>query len=414
MKKILLLFFVILPSCGMLPSHLHNPSREASAVESQQLMKEYAQKAPGMYDAMLENLELFKLQEDFLLAELTKNYESSLATKGPSKSWVDFIKELELLEFEANTFDTRIANEVTNFLNEMGINITESKLAAKKVEEAQKAVEQMRKTVDQWSQLNALLRDAFARLPDVLKELQQEDKQDGGSLEKIADSLNKLGKTKISYVNSKGNKEEKEINKIVVNTASLFRKSNISSTLPNAPGIDLIILNLGLELAEVEQKKAKAKLDSLVARASLFEEALIIRNVTKLLISNAINKARAFTDSTPLRSILRQYNDRNNEAKIEITNNIISSVLFTVRIASLSQSLLARSKASLRLGLARLNHHDSIVKSSINDEAWQAVIRSGIAGLVSYHMAGWSEEDTANLVRSAQAIALGVVSAGVL
>ena len=59
--------------CGLLPTHLHDPDRLKVAEGIRDEMAQYRANAPGMYAAMLENLERFKVEEDWLLGELAAN-----------------------------------------------------------------------------------------------------------------------------------------------------------------------------------------------------------------------------------------------------------------------------------------------------------------------------------------------------
>ena len=262
--------------------------------------------------------------------------------------------------------------------------------------------------MNNWNQLNALLHNAYANLPDVLTTMEESGNNDD-SLKNLSSHLS----DEITYVDSNGKEVKEKVSKIVQNSQSMFTDKVKLNLVP--PGIDLTVLNLGLELAEVQKKKAQAELNSLLARTKLFEDALVVRKLTKSLIETAEKKVAKLKKggTTPLQQISSQIGKQNKSAP-EIPLNVISNVLLTVRIISVSQILTERSYNSLELGLARLDHRDSIILSSSADEAWQAVIRSGISGLVAYHKAGWSDEDTANVLRTAQTIALAVISGGVL
>lgn len=408
--KLLGLVLIFLQGCGsILPSHIHNPGREALALETQQVMIDYATKSPEMYSAMLLNLQTFKAEEDFLLDQLTKNYQMAFTTNAPTKSWDKYKTELNKISSEGNKFDKQIVEKAKEFLTSKNIANDNLASANEAIIKAKAKEKELRNIVNNWSQLNALLRESYASLPDVLK-VMQESQNNENPLDIISNHIRK----KITYIDSNGNEVEIEIRDIVKNSQHLFNDK--VSLKDNLPGIDLIILNLGLDLAEVQKKKAQAELNSLIDRTKLFEDAIVIRSLTKTLIQSAEKKMENFTSSNPLRLILNDISRSNKLDPKEIELNLfdISNVLLTIRIISTSNILLARANVSLDLGLARLDHRDSIISSSSTDEAWQAVIRSGTAGLVAYHKSGWSSEDTENLIRTAQTIALAVISGGVL
>ncbi len=65
-----------------------------------------------------------------------------------------------------------------------------------------------------------------------------------------------------------------------------------------------------------------------------------------------------------------------------------------------------RSRAVYKLELERLKHQRSILRSKLADEAWQALVGTGLESLVAFHRGGWKPEHLANFLRLAQAAAL--------
>ena len=59
-----------------------------------------------------------------------------------------------------------------------------------------------------------------------------------------------------------------------------------------------------------------------------------------------------------------------------------------------------------KLELRRLDHQRSILRSKLADEAWQALVGTGLESLVAFHRGGWKPEHLANFLRLAQAAAL--------
>jgi hypothetical protein len=87
--------------------------------------------------------------------------------------------------------------------------------------------------------------------------------------------------------------------------------------------------------------------------------------------------------------------------------------LVAARRLVIADAMLTRTEHLLNLAATRLDHEDSIVASRAHDEAWRAVMRSGLAGLVAFHNGGFTSEDAANIIRIAQAIALAFIAGGV-
>lgn len=396
------------------PSHLHNPSREAQATKAQELMAEYSKHAPSMYSAMLANLETFKVEEDWLINELATNHKKALVNLAPTLSWKIFNEKIDEQEKLIEKFDEEMSKQVSTFLEEKTLNGKEVKNEKAAIAVLKKAMKTAQNNVDNLNQLVAMLRESFTQLPDIATDLQLE----GSQQEALTEIAKGIGEKEVRYVNWKGEEKTAEIKKIAENFKGLT-KARPSSDLPSAPGINLIILNLGLELAETEMKKTQVKLGTLTARVRLFEEAYMAIGICKQLLKLA--KANNYPpDQTPFHTIYAEWNSTIktqgsgcSEGCLEMSHAAIGQHLLRLRQWTTSMVLIARTRANLKVSLSRLDHQDSIVQSRVNDEARQAVIRNGLAGLVAYHKAGWSDEDTANLLSTAQSVALGVIGVGV-
>jgi hypothetical protein len=87
-----------------------------------------------------------------------------------------------------------------------------------------------------------------------------------------------------------------------------------------------------------------------------------------------------------------------------------ANILMFVREEAIAESILSRVRTLAPLAIARLNHENSILISNINDQEYQALIQSGVAGLVAYHDGGLTAQDVANVINFAQAVGVGVIA----
>jgi len=421
-KLTLALLMIVLcnPGCSFLPSHLHNEANANIAVKADSEMAEYAKNAPNMYAAMLANLDKFKVEEEYLLTELAANFHTALITKLPTIKWKEFLDRIDQNQTAITDFKTQIQLETEAYLKNRGEAETNLKNAGEAVTAAKKAVQSAKEKVAAWNAYVALLQQGFGNLPDNIEDL----KKDTG-LKTLSKAVNEVGKEEITFRDADGN--------IVKSTVKAILKDRLPSItlkiekdseravklLPDAPGIALVVMNLGLGLAQLEQQRAETRLSQLNARAVLFEDALAAMNLAGTLLAEVKKEVDDYTpEQKPFNDIAfswvttRSPKYKGNSTAYIDLQNIISSTVLVLRKESLAESILARNQSLFKVTLARLEHQDSIVDSAIGDATWQVVIKSGLAGLVAYHQSGFTREDAANIIRIAQSIALSFIAAG--
>jgi len=404
--------------CSFLPSHLHNASNANTAVKAESEMAEYAKNAPNMYAAMLANLDKFKVEEEYLLTELSVNFHTALVTTLPTMKWKGFLDRTKANKNEVEKFKTQIQMETEAYLKNRGEAETKLKTAEEAVTAAKKAVQSAKEKVAAWNAYVALLQQGFGNLPDNIADL----KKDAG-LKTLSKAVDEVGKQEITYTDADGKTVKNTIGTILKDrlpsiTLSIERDSKKAvELLPDTPGIALVIMNLGLGLAQIEQQRAETRLSQLNARAVLFEDALAAMRLAETLFAEAENKAKAFATTHAFDTIAESWQQattklKGNSVAFLQMQDAISGAVLVLRKAALAESILARNQSLFKVDLARLEHQDSITDSAIGDTTWQVVIKSGLAGLVAYHQSGFTKEDAANIIRIAQSIALSFIAAG--
>ncbi len=200
-----------------------------------------------------------------------------------------------------------------------------------------------------------------------------------------------------------------EAKKIIdgIKKTSKSLRDDLAADLEDAPGITVLILDLGLELAEMNKRRAKAKFAALSARREVFEESLVHADIAAQFVRIAQSKITSDDFDRTLR--LEIEIDRESmiaRDDVTIATDAVFFKLLVLRLYVSATWLVEYQKAVLPVRLGQIAHSESIAESRVNDEAWQAMIKSGIDALVEYHKGGLKKEDLANFLRLAQTVAL--------
>jgi hypothetical protein len=92
--------------------------------------------------------------------------------------------------------------------------------------------------------------------------------------------------------------------------------------------------------------------------------------------------------ATEARSLYRRMEEAKGENKGPEAQKFFTQILDMkeilkgLRKLALADSISKRTEAMLKIDLARLDHEESILRSRVHDEAWQATLKSGVTGLV--------------------------------
>jgi hypothetical protein len=197
-------------------------------------------------------------------------------------------------------------------------------------------------------------------------------------------------------------------------------QKSLLEALPNAPGLELVIVNLGLELAELEQRRAQAQRADAAALVELLGDVSAQLAVAETLLKPV---AGWLAGTNPDRGVRPPDNDNiftsieadrvSKEGTLLNRINSTSGYLVSIREVAVAESIVTRVSSTSTVAIARFAHVRSIRESSINDVQYQALIRTGLDGLAAYHAGGLKPEDVANLIRFAQAVGVAVIAGGV-
>ena len=197
----------------------------------------------------------------------------------------------------------------------------------------------------------------------------------------------------------------------------IIGKEGISKLIPKEgiadkpPGITLEILTLGANLAKAQLEREKAIEERLQKEIKLFSNRK--EEITRVL--EWTNKAKVELGSEGFKNKL-------NETVLvsiqkSLTNNSTPSTEGLIRKLQsyvLADDLYTLTDNTYDFSKAALIHHYEIVDSAIAVKEREVLIQGGLETLAVYHNGGITQEEINSILQAAQAIALAVISAGVI
>jgi hypothetical protein len=417
--------------CALLPSHVHDKGQAEAAVQARDTMSEYSKGAPKMYVAMLANVERFKVEEEYLLSELHKNVADSLVTKGPSMTWQELSSRAESNRDNLRKLKASLGSNSEQLYSRDKKIRAELPGLEERVNAAKKAVQSAKDDVTNWNATVAVFREALQSLP-----LGKDTASAKDTAQVLEDVVKKAGSKNIEYVDADGKTVKEPIKDVLQRRVPDLIKGlrepgggskGLLAVIPDAPGIDVVIANLGLELAQSERQRAEIHLAQTTAVKDVLEDALVQIAVADVLLNRgaawAADKAKSDARSNVFEDIMRsrlQAREKMPRAGTKALDADFQPVLNAIDTASLTlqnvrdlvvaESIVLRVSTTLPVALERLDHVRSITESGVNDRQYESLIRSGLSGLAAYHEGGLTSDDVANVIRFAQAVAVGVVA----
>jgi len=393
---------LLLSGCAV-PTHFHDEKAAALATQLQADFAAYRADQSSLYSTMAANAAAFEAEEDALLARFQRSSETALATATPLLDEASFKKRHASAVERLTILNVTVLEAARSDLEKVGT----VKAGLKDVKgviasiEADIASAKMRAAA--WNKMIATFQDAIAKLPDNLDAL--------GSPDIGALSID----TAFDQIKSdKAVDPETLLQELTPVPEDL--KQALKTELADAPGIAVRILELGLELAELKRQGLERELSVSAQRDQAYRDFWMTSIIAGQLLSDA---GQSFEESS--QSIVTPVLEKKLALKRPVTSDqaedvvLAQSTIFNelnpLRYTVSAESLIAYQEALLDVRLARIEHQASIARSEIGDQAWQALIASGLDGLVAYHAGGVTKEDIANIIRLAQSIALYLIAA---
>lgn len=404
----------ILPSC----THIHVPADATLANQLKEDFSKVTANDSNIYSAMLDNKEQMEAKEQLRLESLKKEKGEAFANHLYTKTWQAIQTELAQ---KRQVLDDQLNNINTNLVD---INKRLSDIAGKKIDsentlEAAKALlKKAAEAQNQWNARHELFRRSIKSIADI--NVAEETEADFDVSKALKEAQDNILKTKITVVNENGEEQEEDIQSVLkidedsfvdqieVNSGNLFDSEA-------APGIKIIILGLAVDLADKELKRNKLDIGYLETVINILEEQ-------KKFTSNINTKINL------IRLAERRIIDRIEEDRFKKEDNVLKTINILRKDDTAKLSVQNAFKAIgiysmvmvdddvllQELQLAMLDHEYSIKLSAINAQEHEALVSRGLQGLAAYHEGGITPETIANFLRAVQAVALGVIGAGVL
>lgn len=237
---------------------------------------------------------------------------------------------------------------------------------------------------------------------------------------------------KITFVNSEGKNEEKKIrdllpqsqldliNNIIADKENFsgwqaFIKQNgkqldgIAEIAP--PGITLQIISLGADLAKAQLDRAEA------IKKRLDEEMVLFSRREKEIDESIYWMDQAITrlGSTGFKHQLNKTVLDSIEHSIRKKPSNTYPLILKLQTFVLAEDLFTISnKDSFEIAKESLRHYYKIKDSAISAREHEVLIQRGLETLVTYHSGGITQEEINSILQATQAVALGVISGGIL
>jgi hypothetical protein len=472
-----------------IPSHLHDENRYNAAQKASAAMDGYSKAAPAMYSAMTANVNVYRTQEESLLSQLAAQQSSALISLGPQLTTSNLVDRSDLMMAAANNTATfldcrarllqaQIAEQCANskgpscppeppssqdlknqcqellgFLDcadPATVNSQECKQLANQVQPktlvalaqnvnaAQKAVDDDKQTITDWNKSTALFQTLIVSFPSDEKAVSSQISAVHGGTPSLSPAQSVL-EQKVTYVDADGITGSSTVGDILKSAGTQAFLSEFSSTTstvgnPSAlqqifgqpPGTQLIVANLGLELAEIEQKRATSELAQFTATLQYLVSAEAELQTASKLFADGHEPFEILQTEYPTLSVYSALDCQlsDNSSKVCVPSGTpppapltklgkidgLYSTIVPIREEVVGEVILTRVTTSATLNLARIDHLNSITESQFNDQAYEALIQSGLGGEESYEKGGLTAEDIANIIRFAQAVTVGVIA----
>ena len=417
---------------NILPSHLHDAERAALTAKLVATLDAYDQSSPTAYEALVKSSRAIAAEQDKVLVELANNREAAVEQLLPFRTYQKLGDVKTEVTTRLGSVEDQVRDGVNRYLQEQKITSGTAATAAKAIQDATDALDRAKTDVTRWNASIAVLQAAVAKLPLV-----SAPKSGDAQKTELADLAERIKATtdqEVEFVDASGARQKRKIKDILqdqigVSTDETPGAISDAFRIPDAPGATLTILTLGVDLAKSQKERADARLVQITRRLALYERTLSEVALARVLISevdftadpkdvpfgqDAVELAyEARVSRTDVGAALRAGDKTKIRTTIQDSDaNMLAlfNKLLKLRKLAVADSMSLRAQLALQRDAARLDHEESLLDAQVNDREWKAVLRAGVGVLNQYEQGGFTKEDAANLIRIAQAIALGVIA----
>ncbi len=406
-------------------THLHDPGNAQSANQIKDEFAKVTANDAGIFTAMLENKKLMESKEQLTLDALRNQKGAAIANALYAKKWSEIKDELITKQKSLDDLSSYnlISKQISKRLKEIAGKLP---ISADNLKAANTLLKTAAENQNQWFARQELFRQSIKALAEVYTV--SETDEDFNIVQALSNKRDEILNTEIDVlvIDDKGiEKTEKSNIGKILDIENGLDKNSLDQLIKTysgdifdpdaAPGLKVVILGLAVDLADKELKRNKLELGYLQSIINILKEQQNYLSNVGVKLHNtkfAINKISGREKSNDFKlsdTVLDSINSlRDNHAKKQAMID-----MFKV-LAIYSIVMQDDEKWLLDIKLAILDHEYSIGLSAINAQEHEALINRGLQGLAIYHGGGITPETVANFLRAAQAVALGVIGAGVL
>ena len=272
--------------------HVHSKTDAKNAGEAETKLVELGKAAAQSYSAMSANIERYKVEEEYVMKEVSSVALSALVTKLPTMTWKEVWERVQKAKDATGAFAVEVAKEARTFQKGTKDWAQEQQAAAEAVKVAKKRLDTARAQVEAWNASIAMLEKGLSNTKNDLSQLRKAE-----TFSALTSIAQKAGDREVAFQDADGKEKKTKVKSILGDglkgIIKEFEKKDGEARkplLPDAPGIGVVLANLTLETAKIRLAVAEDELSYREQRAHLFEDAFAQIMLARELIDDIEKK----------------------------------------------------------------------------------------------------------------------------
>lgn len=394
--------------CGV---YLHDAKNQTQAESALKDFQTFRDKSGNPYTVMLKNLEKAKGATADAQRAASDRHVIGYALGVPYKTWAELkeevAKQIKGLDEAAEQND----RQISELADDLKVAKAAQPDAKATLAAAKKALAEQFNRNQRWVAQQALFKLAIQKVAEL-----STDTKSDVTLGTLAKTRDELLDSEVTVLEQDAKGDVKSVKKKIRDVIGLDFAlpkdpkgfGDLVKGLANvkleteSPGIAVTILGLAVDLSDVEYRKGQARIAGLQRRTEMLEALKQNIDVSRSDLKTAADDLETF----PEKELILTHLENRRAAK---SAEDVGAALRTLARTAIPATVLTSERLRLQVELATLEHEYSIQVSSLNAQAHEALIGRGLEGLAAYHRGGVTQEEIANFIRAAQAIAVGVI-----
>lgn len=408
---------VVFMNSGCIYFHNHQNSTLANEIKTE--FGSFRQSSANPYSIMLQNHQKVELKAAKLQADMARRTALSFSAQVDAITWKKIQTQLEEEKTKREKRNMKLKKVIEDPFEGKGDSEAEVKNAKEGLNKARDLLKKAFKEQQKWEARQVLFRSAIKFLAKTTAKDKKLDIKTLNNLKKeVLDQ-----EITIEDINAEGNlkAETSTVREVLKGDIKDFENINLDDLLndytygifnpESAPGLKVIILSLGMDLAKAQLDRAKLEVNYLKAR---FDDLLVARLEDSARIDAALTIIQKWTNNNNFVPTDKVRDTINKLRKQNNTETAIRNAFEAIAYYSMTWTLDESARMELGTRLQVLKHEYEIRLSEINAREHEVLISRGLQGLAIYHEGGVTPAMIANFLRAAQGAALVVIGVGVL